>query len=189
MSVFKVDLNNKLQGYLDIDPLTGLPFDASNNNPSVQRTMYVNGPMKKIREVKDGTTFTDCNYWKRFAYPQVPENQAFIEVVTDDGSIWSDDPAENTFPVVQSGTIAAAGSTTVDFLSMGGFAVFTQIENKGANPLTIKLNGNAAASFDLAASATQIFNKGDMNLSSLVLESTSGTDYMVLASVQAQANS
>lgn len=61
MSVFQVQLNNAQQGLLDIDPATG-----AQENPSIQRTMFVEGPNRTLRELVDGATFTDCNYWKRF---------------------------------------------------------------------------------------------------------------------------
>ncbi|MBM3206896.1 MAG: hypothetical protein FJZ43_04730, partial [Candidatus Staskawiczbacteria bacterium] len=75
MSEFKVKLNNTNQGLMD------LKADGSQFAESIQRTIYVAGPSKKYRKLFDGDTFTDCNYWKRFAYPQVPLSEAFIEVV------------------------------------------------------------------------------------------------------------
>ena len=84
MSVFKVKLNNTKQGLLDQNPLTGSQFAAS-----VQRTIYVAGPGRTYRKLKDGDQFTDCNYWKRFTSTIVGDEAAFIEVVTDDGSVYS----------------------------------------------------------------------------------------------------
>ena len=95
MSVFRVKLNNAAQGALDINPSTLLEF-----NTSIQRTIYVTGPKRIYRKLLDGETFTDCNYWKKFAYPQVPYDQAFIEVVSDDGSIYSEIEEENNYPMV-----------------------------------------------------------------------------------------
>ena len=71
MSVFRVKLNQGNQGTLDINPATGVEFSTS-----VQRTMFVTGPNGKIREIADGTTFTDCNYWKQFAVPAVSVDDA-----------------------------------------------------------------------------------------------------------------
>ena len=107
MSVFKVKLNQGVQGKLDINPATGLEFATS-----VQRTMYVAGPNGKIREVVDGTTFTDCNYWKQFAVPQVSANDAFIEVLEDDGSVYSSIASENTYPVVTNINLANGKTLT-----------------------------------------------------------------------------
>jgi hypothetical protein len=83
MSTFKVKLTQGDQGNLD----TNL---VSSN--SIQRSVYVMGPHKTNRLLKDGTTFTDSNYWKRFAYPQVSKEQAIVEVVSDDGSVYVDGP-------------------------------------------------------------------------------------------------
>ena len=62
MSEFKVALNNVDQGKLDTNPASGLQLI-----PSVQRGMFVAGPNGVYRELIDGSTFTDCNYWKRLA--------------------------------------------------------------------------------------------------------------------------
>ncbi len=104
MSVFRVKLNNVDQGRLDLDPSThsagagyGQLGDAF--GVSKQRQVYVMGPKKINRLLSDGETFSDCNYWKRFAYPQVSYEQAIVEVVSDDGSVYSDVEEENTFVV------------------------------------------------------------------------------------------
>lgn len=91
MSEFKVKLNNSKQGMMDVNPATQAQFSIS-----VQRTIFVQGP-QKIPKTFDGEQFVDCNYWKKFAYPQIEQEQAFIEVVSDDGSIYSENPAENNF--------------------------------------------------------------------------------------------
>lgn len=195
MSVFKVDLNNKYQGYLDINPVTGLEFDAVSGTPSIQRTMYVAGPHGGVHKLADGATFTDCNYWKRFAYPQMPENQAFITVLTDDGSPWTNNPSDNTTPAVYAGTISSGTTTTVDFTSSGagGFAQFAQISNLGSGSLLVALNAQISASFPLAGGSTQIFNAGDLNLGAVALSIASGSvrnesNYQILASVRSVCN-
>ena len=95
MSVFRVRLSNSRQGLLDV-------YDN-------QRSAYIMGPNRVNRKLKDGETFVDSNYWKRFAYPQVPLEEAFIEVVEDDGTVYSDKVQDNTSPKV-SNISAAAGS-------------------------------------------------------------------------------
>lgn len=207
MSVFKVALNNVEQGQMDLDPSTarsaygtgavtgqglGGQFD-----PSIQRQIFVNGPNLTQRLLKDGETFTDCNYWKRFAYPQVPLKHAFIEVVTDDGSVYSDNPDENTYP--QMTTISAVGGTTFadneyDILgTTGGHAVFTQITNNGAGAVQVRLNGLTGATFTLAASATQIYNNGDLVVTKIQIDnSASGAadaDVDVQVAVRSVCNS
>jgi hypothetical protein len=191
MSVFKVDLNNQYQGYLDLDPKTGIEFEASSGNPSVQRTMYITGPHGGVLKLVDGATFTDSNYWKRFAYPQVPASQSFITVLSDDGSAWSDVASENVFPKVFAGTASSGQSTLVDFTMSGtaSFAQFAQITNNGAGTLSVSLNALDSAAFPLNAGSTQIFSAGDINLGALSLTTASGSAastaaYQVIASIR-----
>ena len=202
MSVFKVKLNQGDQGTLDINPATGLEF-----NTSVQRTMYVAGPNGKIREIVDGTTFTDCNYWKQFAVPQVSANDAFIEVLTDDGSVYCSIASVNTYPVVanialNSGTTFTASgyaSRTIDIAgSTGNFASFMQLTNNGivasGQNVDVKLNGNSGAIFVLEANSTQVFNGGDVAISRVDISTRSGSsvgafNVEALYSVVSQCNS
>ena len=142
MSVFVVRLNNYgtgFQGNLDVIAndvgATGTPPGGAEIGStglgitvttSLQRTVYVMGPRKINRELKDGMTFTDCNYWKRFAtvangglqpnyVPSgpngtqlVPNDTCFIYVQTDDGTFWSDDQRENAFPVSRNYTLTGS---------------------------------------------------------------------------------
>jgi hypothetical protein len=191
MSVFRVIVNNNKQGLMDINPSTGRQFNFFNtpSDPSIQRQIYVSGPNGGVRELSDGDTFTDCNYWKKFAYPNLPEEQAFIVVVTDDGIPWTEN-GDNTYPLVSTGSISAGGTAAVDYtLSDGGYAVFAQITNTGSNPMNVAINGAVTATFPLAAGATQVFNKGDFLIGALVLSSALGTSYQVIASVQTPCKS
>jgi hypothetical protein len=174
MSVFRVKLQMlPQQGYLDINPVTGHPFTTS-----IQRTMYVAGPRRIYRKLADGETFTDCNYWKRFAVPQVSADIAFIEVVSDDGSVYSDIEEENTYPRTYSVTVLAADTFDTNFIDilgdLGGAANFVQITNAGtASPsqdVVIELNGSADATFTLSAGDTQVFNAGDLAVTALAFE-------------------
>lgn len=211
MSVFRVKLNNIEQGLLDLDPSTasptpvggagGQPYLGSQMDPSIQRTIYVTGPNLTYRKLNDGDTFTDCNYWKRFAYPQVPLEFAFIEVVTDDGSIYSDNPDENTFPVTIGGgapyTVAIADTFATNFVDIvatyGSYAVFTQIKNLGTlatQDIQVQLNGSASAIFTLAAGDTQIFNMGDLTVTHLAFQGgTADTDIEIILSLRSVCNS
>lgn len=190
MSVFRVKLSNTQQGGLDINPATGAQFATS-----IQRTIYVTGPGKTYRKLADGETFTDCNYWKRFAYPNLPLTQAFIEVVTDDGSVYSDISEENTYPKVYDLSVAGASTyedNVVDILGdTGGHAVFCQITNQDEQAVKVKVNGLAI--FDLPANADQIFNHGDLSVTKLEFDnSTSGAttaDIQVLMSIKSPCNS
>lgn len=182
MSVFKVKLNNLAQGLLDMDPSTntsetygqlGTPFAVSK-----QRQIWVAGPNRRYRLLKDGDQFTDCNYWKQFAYPQTSYEKAFIEVVTDDGSVYSDVPEENVFS--KGATVALTTSfsgTVIDFVTTyGGPARFLSVQNlDAAITITGELNGDTNITFTVPAGETFMFNQGDMTITMLRLKSASGT--------------
>jgi len=171
MSVFRVKLNNTQQGQMDLDPSTGAQFATS-----IQRTIYVTGPNRSYRELFDGQTFTDCNYWKKFAYPQVPLADAFIEVVTDDGSVYSDVPSENTFPRVYDKTIAGGSAYAANVIDIigdnGAEAISASIENTSGQGVKVKMNGLATAIFDLAGNEAKTFNLGDAVISRLEFNNT-----------------
>jgi len=183
MSVFKVQLQNVNQGKLDLDPSThpaggGYGQLGSAFAISKQRQIYVAGPNKTYRLLKDGDQFTDCNYWKRFAYPQVSHEQAFISVITDDGSVYSDIPEENTFVKGETVTLTTALSgNAIDFVTTyGGPARFLQIQNlDGTKSVTGELNGDVNVTFTLNAGESQIFNNGDLAITLLRLKTSSGT--------------
>lgn len=221
MSVFRVNLQNTQQGQLDLNPATATAILVGNDpratvngslvglgnqmNPSIQRTIFVAGPHQIYRELADGQTFTDCNYWKRFAFPQVPLDQAFIEVVTDDGSIWSDFDDENNFPLTFGGdtdydvlTTDTFATNVIDILgTYGSFATFVQITNNGTvspnQDIKIKMNGSANAIMSLAAGDTQVFNAGDLKVSALAFQLGGGgtptdTTIQVVLSVASVCN-
>lgn len=166
MSVFRVRLTNSRQGLLDV-----------HDN---QRTAYITGPNRINRKLKDGATFVDCNYWKRFAYPNVPLEEAFIEVVEDDGTIYSDKIAENTYPKVYD-LVAAMGSTyennKADIAGDSkSWALFAQITNKSeTDGVKVRLNGLNSAIIDLAAGNTQVFSVGDITIGTIEIDNTSGS--------------
>ena len=172
MSVFRVKLNSYQQGVLDLNPATGAQM-----SPSIQRSMWVTGPNRSYRELIDGTTFTDCNYWKQFAYPQCPLDQAIVEVVTDDGSVYSSDPSENTFPRVYDMTIAGASVYASNVINVtgdnGAAAISASIENTSSQAVRVKMNGLSTAIFDLAGNETKSFNVGDTVISRLEFNNTS----------------
>lgn len=207
MSVFRVKLNNTQQGLLDLDPSTASGNSVhgrglgSQMSTSKQRSVYITGPNRINRLLNDGDTFTDCNYWKRFAYPQVALNEAFIEVVTDDGSVYSDIASENTFPRVYN--IYAAPDTTyadnqADILGdTGGYAIFAQITNTSTTvDVRIRLNGSTSAVMDLPRNSTQVFNAGDLSISMIEVDNSvsgtgpaNGVDVQIVVSVRSIANS
>lgn len=211
MSVFRVKLNNTQQGLLDYNPATASPiavggaqgstYLGSQMNPSIQRTIYVAGPNRIYRDLFDGQTFTDCNYWKRFAFPQVPLDQAFIEVVTDDGSVWSDFSQENTYALTFGGDVdydvLSTDTFATNFIDLvgtyGSYATFVQITNYGTiadQDIKVQLNGSSSAVFNLKAGDTQVFNIGDMLVSALAFDGgVADTTIQVVLSLQTQCNS
>jgi len=204
MSVFRVALNNREQGLLDKDPSTASAGAVTGQglgtqiDPSKQRGVYVMGPNLINRLLIDGDTFTDCNYWKRFAYPQVSLEDAIVEVVSDDGSIYSDVASENVYPYVYDESIVAGTTWTDNEVDIagdtGGYAVFAQITNKHASQdITMRLNGLTTAVMDLPADSTQVFNSGDLSLSLIEFDnSTSGAvgpvEVQVVLSVRSVCN-
>jgi len=200
MSVFKVHLNYPgKQGYLDYNPATASPGYLGNQmQPSKQRTMFCAGPNRIYRELFDGQVFTDCNYWKRFAYPQVSQEVAFIEVLTDDGSIYSDIPGENTFPkVFYPYSVLIADTFATNFIDIlgtyGAAATFVQITNLGTaatQNITVQLNGDVDAVMLLAFGDTQVFNAGDLAVTKLGFDGgTANTTLQIVLSLTVQCNS
>lgn len=183
MSTFRVKLQNVKQGLLDLDPSTyvaGASYGqlGSAFTTSLQRQIFVAGPGKKYRLLSDGETFSDCNYWKRFAYPQVAYEFAFIEVVTDDGSVYSDIPEENTFAAGNTETLTTTiGDTEIDFVTTyGGPAMMLIVQNlDGAKTVTGELNSDTDVTFTLTAGQTQIFNYGDLAITKLRLKTSADT--------------
>lgn len=161
MSKFRVKLSNNRQGLLDI-------YDN-------QRTAYIMGPNRINRKLKDGEVFVDCNYWKRFSYPNAPLEEAFIEVVEDDGTVYSDVVSNNTYPKVYD-ISASAGSGFSDNRAdiegdSGSFALFAQITNKSeSESVRVRINGLDSAIIDLGAGTTQMFNVGEMTIGMLEVE-------------------
>jgi len=203
MSVFKVKLQTLKQGLLDLDPSTH-PLAAGTGNGlygdlgdpisvSLQRQMFVAGPNRTYRLLKDGETFTDCNYWKRFAVPQVSAEFSFIEVVSDDGSIYSDVAEENVFAAGNTETLdTTLDNTVIDFVTTyGGAARFLQVQNLDATQVvTGQLNGDVNITFTLNPGETQIFNNGDLSITLLKLAAGAGTpDVSWIASIRSVCNS
>jgi hypothetical protein len=188
MSTFRVKLTNAAQGLMD--------SAGQNSGTSIQRTMYAMGPNKVSRKLADGEEFTDSNYWKRFAYPQMPLDEAFIEVVSDDGSVYSDVESENTFPYSYKDVTLTGGTSYADnvcdiFGDTGGYGQFAWITPTVA--CKMKINGLSTSVTDLAANVTVIFEKGDMLISKLEFDNSasgasSGT-IDVLFGVKASSNS
>jgi hypothetical protein len=203
MSVFKVKLQNVQQGLLDKDPsthplATGTTFATYGQLGSAfavskQRQVWVAGPNRRYRLLSDGATFTDCNYWKQFAYPQTSYEKAFIEVVTDDGSVYSDIPEENVFTKGATVTLSTAYSANaIDFVTTyGGPARFLSVQNLDASIAIFgELNGDTNVTFKILGGETMMFNQGDMVITMLRLKSASATPQASwIASIKSTCNS
>ena len=184
MSLFKVQLNNTVQGNLDINPQTGLQFD-----PSIQRTAYITSCSGKIMEMADGTEFFGSNYYKQFvAAPSgtATTSTSFLEIIEDDGSVYEAGQSAN-IPVVSSvTTVTTSFVTAVDYLTnYNGIANFIQITNSGAAAVNVKLNGSTAAVFSLDKSSTQVFNNGDIQVSTIAFSAATaaGASIQIIAGV------
>lgn len=180
MSKFRVKLTNREQGQLDIY--------------ANQRSAYIMGPNKTNRKLKDGEVFIDSNYWKRFAYPQVSLEEAFIEILEDDGTIWSD-TAENSYPkvydlITEPGTSFSDNKADIANDSKS-WAIFAQITNKGDSSVKIRINGLDSAIMDLDASNTQVFNAGELNIGLIEVENQSeeAVHVQILVSIKAASAS
>jgi hypothetical protein len=194
MSVFRVKLNNASQGLLDKD------VNGNQITTSIQRTVYIMGPNKRNRLLKDGDTFTDCNYWKKFTAAIMGAEHAFIEVVTDDGSVYLEDGSPNGYPRVWN-ISADGGSTYEDNVAdiigdTGSYTVFCQITNMSStdgDDVLVRLNGLTTAVFDLKAGQTQSFNPGELAVTLVEIDNSvsgaSDVDVQVFASIASTSNS
>jgi hypothetical protein len=207
MSVFRVKLQNTAQGLLDKSYATGTGVQQTT---SLQRTAYIMGPHKVNRKLVDGETFTDCNYYKKFCAYDATTNpwgcsaaDAILALVTDDGSVYSDVEGENTYIKVY--TLSCANGTTFDDDGNsadiagdtgGSYANFCQIQVSGlTGTLLVRLNGNTVdGTFSMAASETQTFNPGDIQITKIEIDNSvsgaSGTAVVeIICGVKSVANS
>lgn len=184
MSTFQVKLQQSTavfgrsgQGNLD--------ENALHNGTSVQRTIYVMGPNKVNRKLKDGDTFTDCNYWKRFAPVSeggsMAEADAFIHIVSDDGSVYQDgDVAASNFvksytkTIVDSTTFTATNNILNVLGDTGGRGVWATISTN--HDLTVRVNGSSASDFVVSGGSPFTFNNGDILIEKLAFDNASGTN-------------
>ena len=172
MSVFKVNLDQgtgrTAQGFLDTAIVSGA---------SIQRSVWLPGPNKTNRQLFDGATFTDVNYFKRYTYPTVPQNQAILSIVSDDGSVWYDNSVENSFPRGYSLTVAdnsAYAANVIDVVGdNGSAATFTEITvTTGGTAPTFRFNGLSNALYSIGNGVTQIFDHNDLLITKIEIDNT-----------------
>lgn len=166
MSVFRVNLSGGLQGDLDT---------SISGSYSLQRSIFLPGPRGVFRKLDDGETFTDTNYYKRYSYPTVSRELALLEILTDDGTTWSDTNSDNNTTIRVANFTVAAGETytdeVLDILSTyGGPSVFTHIVVSG-DEVNVKLNGSSDAIMSLAT-GTHIFDRGDLVINSIAFDNS-----------------
>lgn len=196
MSVFRVKLTDQFgvpvnpsqgQAHANVFGQGNLDEVGQSTGTSIQRTMFAQGPGLTYRKLNDGDTFTDCNFWKRYSTDEVSSEFAFIEVVSDDGSVYIDGEI-STFPRVE--TISVAGGSTFatdgqsfDILTdAGGPAVFTQIEVTG-NDVEVRINGLSTAVKTIAAGDTQVFQLGELQITLLEFRRTASGSASVVVTV------
>jgi hypothetical protein len=181
MSVFQVRLNNINQGYLDINPNTVNVNTGQGQEmqPSIQRTMFVQGPSGTFLKLHDGDIFTACNYWKRFAFPNVSLEDAIVNVLVDDNVPYStavafSDSSAPYAAVVPVGTTVYFG--TSDFaapssanVSTGTVATQLTLVNNSGVAATVTLNGSASAVLSLAAGEMITFAHNEFAVSTLAV--------------------
>lgn len=139
MSVFTVKLQQPMTHAVSDDSLM--------NGLSLQRTVSLTGPNGVTRVLRDGESFTDSNYFKRFCYPALPRDKAFLEVTVDDGSTYVGE--DSTYPKVYNLEVDG-GTTYTDAANVanvaadtGSYATSAQIRNLGMQDVRIKLNDSA----------------------------------------------
>ena len=136
------------------------------------------GPGAQVILQKD-EEFSGSNYFKRYTYqgmlnngvdPTVAAEEAFLEIVTDDG-IPFDLSAGNVpnNPRVYNSTILYGSEVLLDFeTDLGGPALFTTIEVTGED-IYVYLNDSDDARVTVAAGSSLSFSSGELLLSSVRL--------------------
>lgn len=178
MSTFKARIVQGNQGLLD--PATSA---TSGSTLSLQRQVWLPGPHNTFRLLRDGETFVDSNYFKRYCYPQTTLDEAILELVSDDGSPYSDVETENVFTRVYTLTLAN-GSTYTDTANIaditvdnGNPAVAAQVTSTQA--VSMRINGSTNATISLTANTTQSFSLGEVSLDKLSFANSSGSSATV----------
>jgi len=73
----------------------------------------------------------------------------------------------------------------------GGYATFVQITNTGSSAVSVKINGQSGAIFNLDGGDTQVFNAGDLTITALAFDNATGTDtnLQIICAVRSICNS
>lgn len=191
MSVFRVNTNQSSRqdvsvGHVLRPHVYGETSLSGDNRFTPDEYVVQTDPKGVLRTFKNGEVFTDNNYWKRFAYPQMSLDSAFIEVLEDDGSVYSDEDGSSDVVSEDFDNLTEdySDENTLDFeKEHGDTAGFLQIVNT-SNSLAVTVEVNGKGTFDIPAGDVQIFNKGDLSVRKLRFKSASaGGSVHVFASV------
>ena len=150
----------------------------------------VNLPMPKgqgEKIFKDREVFEGSNYWKKYCVPSMSQEDAFLVIIEDDGTIYSEDDSENNQPFIVTKKVAAGSSyddegNEVDLMKeQGTFATFVLIRNKNSSQeVNVKINGSKNAILELDGNDEISFDKGDIPISKLNFDNSDGKEEVKL---------
>ena len=136
---------------------------------------------------KDREVFEGSNYWKKYCVPSMSQEDAFLVIIEDDGTIYSEDDSENNQPFIVTKKVAAGSSyddegNEVDLMKeQGTFATFVLIRNKNSSQeVNVKINGSKNAILELDGNDEISFDKGDIPISKLNFDNSDGEEEVKL---------
>jgi hypothetical protein len=139
------------------------------------------------RTFKDREVFEGSNYWKRYCSPSMPQKDAYLIIIEDDGTIYSEDDSENNQPFIVTKKVAAGSSyddegNEIDLMKeQGTFATFVLIRNKNSSQeINVKINGSKNAILELDGNDEISFDKGDIPISKLNFDNSDGKEEVKL---------
>jgi hypothetical protein len=139
------------------------------------------------RTFKDREVFEGSNYWKRYCAPSMPQKDAFLVIIEDDGTIYSEEDSENNQPFIVTKKIAVGSSyddegNEIDLMKeQGTFATFVLIRNKNSSQeVNVKINGSKNAILELDGNDEISFDKGDIPISKLNFDNSDGKEEVKL---------
>ena len=149
-----------------------------------------------MRELHDGDTFTDSNYYKIYT-PEFMGTEAFLDLVTDDGSVYIKESQETIIPrsyALDVDADSVYADNVVDIYADNlGFAVYCQITvvGEGTAP-TFKFNGLSNALLSIPCGVTQTFDKNEIQFSKIEIDnSQDGSQALtvsIFSSIQKSSN-
>jgi len=128
--------------------------------------LWLQGPDGSKVKIGAREEFEASNYFKRYTSEYLDDGEAFLALVTDDGTPWSKCPIPN-FIKAWEFTVATCDEFTdhqYDFAlstMLGGNARFVQI-TVDDQPVEARINSNADSVFRIDADSVQIFNTDEL---------------------------